>query len=284
MKKFYILFAMKLIARIGLALLTLMLLRNTLFAGDMVYHYYPEKTELTGTLTKKMFYGPPGYGEDPRHDKKEHVFILKLDRPINVVAESSNDTSHDNVREIQVNNLKGSKLDPMLKRKVKITGKLSSASIGHDHTDVLIDAEEIIPDGAFDSTAGNSPEDVISQLYRDFSRNESGSVHMQRRELLSKFFDSGLVNLFIKDQECQKREKGICNIDFMIQYGAQDDDISEFRVGAFNSTKNSVEVTFKNFGKRQVLVYKMGKTPAGWKISDIKYRSGPSLAEILRSD
>jgi hypothetical protein len=126
-----------------LAILILLLLIQTSFAGEQAYQYYPNKAVLTGTLTKKMFYGPPGFGEDPKHDKKEHVFILKLAKPIKVVAESSDYTSHDNIRELQVNNLRRLKLNPMLKKKVIIKGTLYSASIGHDYTNVLIDAEEV---------------------------------------------------------------------------------------------------------------------------------------------
>lgn len=281
---------MNVAGRVVLSLCALILLQGLAFGQEKVYHYYPAKVELSGTLIKKMFYGPPGYGEDPKHDRKEHVFILRLAKPIRVVADSPDYTSHESAREIQVNNSKRLKLEPMLKKKVRIRGTLSSAAIGHDHTDVLIDAEEVIPEGALgaatSATSGmsSSPEDVINRLYRDFSKKGSGSVHVQGREVLSRYFDGRLVDLLIKDQECQKREKGICNLDFMIQYGAQDDEITGLRVGVFDPAKQSSEVTFRNFGKPQTLIYRMNKSREGWRISDIRYEKGRSLVELLSND
>lgn len=253
-------------------------------AADKVYQYYPEKVELTGMLVKKMFYGPPGYGEDPKHDKKEQVFILKLDRPIKVVAQSSDYTSHDNVREIQISKIQGAALEQLLKKKVRIKGSLYSASIGHDHTDVLIDADEAVPDKAVGATGELSPSDVVRQLYEDFSRDGSDSVHTQKREVLLKYFDRKLVDLFIKDQKCQEREQGICRLDFMVQYAAQDDQITDLQIGVFDASRKSLSVTFNNFGKPETLVYHVSKTSSGWRISDIRYHRGPSLVELLSGD
>jgi len=129
-----------------------------------------------------------------------------------------------------------------------------------------------------------SPEDVIKQLYEDFSRDESGSVHTQEKEVLSRYFDFSLVDLMIEDQECQKREKGVCNLDFMVLWDAQDEEISDFTVGPFDPAKKTVNVTFKNYGKPETLVYKVNKTAAGWRISDIKYKKGRSLVETLRAN
>jgi len=117
-------------------------------AGQEVYHYYPEKSELKGTLSRKSFYGPPGYGEDPKHDKKERVYILRLEKPIKVVAagKGGQNEGHDNVRELQVDSAGKIPMKDFLNKKVRIRGTLRTAEIGHDHTDVLITPEEIVPD------------------------------------------------------------------------------------------------------------------------------------------
>ncbi len=132
-------------------------------AGQAVYHYGPEKVELTGVLMQKTFYGPPGYGEDPRHDRKEHVYILRLEKPIRVIAAArdSRNEGHDNVRELQVDDNGKMPLKSLLKKKVRVRGSLRSAEIGHDHTDVLITPEHIGQDnGRAPETAG-SPEDIV---------------------------------------------------------------------------------------------------------------------------
>jgi hypothetical protein len=37
---------------------------------------------FNGTLKHVMFYGPPGFGENPKHDAKEWCYILYLDNSI----------------------------------------------------------------------------------------------------------------------------------------------------------------------------------------------------------
>ena len=115
-------------------------------AGEKnAYNYEPHKVELTGILIRKIFYGPPGYGEDPKTDKKEYAYIIKLEKPISAIAAEDDTTneSHDNVKEIQVVNIKHISLKPLLQKRVTAKGTLFSAITGHHHTDVLINLEEI---------------------------------------------------------------------------------------------------------------------------------------------
>lgn len=41
---------------------------------------------LEGTLVRRWFYGPPGFGETPKLDAREEVFVLQLAHPIKLVA------------------------------------------------------------------------------------------------------------------------------------------------------------------------------------------------------
>ena len=43
----------------------------------------------------------------------------------------------------------------------------------------------------------------------------------------------------------------------------------------------SVDVWFKNNGTAVSLTYKMERTPAGWRIADIHYPSGPTLRALV---
>jgi len=49
-----------------------------------------DKVNVTGELKKEFFYGPPGWGEDPEHDKKLTYWILTLDKPFTCVIEANN--------------------------------------------------------------------------------------------------------------------------------------------------------------------------------------------------
>ncbi|PYJ53144.1 MAG: hypothetical protein DME82_14735, partial [Verrucomicrobia bacterium] len=97
----------------------------------------------------------------------------------------------------------------------------------------------------------------------------------------SKYFDKELTALFLKDAECQKREQGVCNLDFDPIYDAQDfEKTTNLQITAVAGQPDLFKVTFTNLGTR-TLVYKLTNTPSGWRISDIKYAEGPSLKETL---
>lgn len=121
---------------------------SSAWAGES-YRYAPAKVTLIGTLKAAMFYGPPRYGEDPKHDRKEHVFVLELDTPIDLAADAANDfnVAQANVRRLQVVPLPDDpKALPRLRnRHVQASGTLFGAQTGHHHTDVLLHLETITP-------------------------------------------------------------------------------------------------------------------------------------------
>lgn len=126
-------------------LLSLLLLIARPTCAEEICHFEPTVVELTGKLITKVFYGPPGYGENPKTDSKEKVAILQLTKPINVVAEKNDqfNETRNGVKEVQLINIKKIKLSTYLQRKVKLTGKLTSAVTGHHHTDMLIEIDSI---------------------------------------------------------------------------------------------------------------------------------------------
>jgi hypothetical protein len=116
----------------------------SVYAAD-AYKFEPSVVTLTGKLVMKEFYGPPGYGEDPKTDSKEHAAILLLTSPIKVIAEKDDqfNETRDNIKEVQLINVKRIALSKFFEKKVKVTGKLSLAITGHHHTDVLIEIDDI---------------------------------------------------------------------------------------------------------------------------------------------
>ncbi|QWV95125.1 DUF4431 domain-containing protein [Geomonas oryzisoli] len=122
----------------------LILLTGTVFAKD-TYHYEPAIAELTGKLIEKVYYGPPGYGENPKTDSKEHATVLRLTSPIKVIADKKDEINEtkNNIKELQVINIKRLPLSIYLKKNVRISGRLSSAITGHHHTDVLVEIDSI---------------------------------------------------------------------------------------------------------------------------------------------
>jgi len=103
---------------------------------------------LGGILISRMYYGPPGYGEDPENDTKEYTYILQLNQPINVKAMNEDDFNVDvsNICEVQlvmteenINILKEYKY-----KYIELEGSFFSAFSGHHHTDVLFHVNKIL--------------------------------------------------------------------------------------------------------------------------------------------
>ena len=59
--------------------------------------------ELTGTIRREPFFGPPGYGDTPDQDRRETALILRLEPPICVTMEPASPCPKRNiVHEIQL--------------------------------------------------------------------------------------------------------------------------------------------------------------------------------------
>jgi hypothetical protein len=131
-------------------------------------------------------------------------------------------------------------------------------------------------------TKKSSPEDFIRSLYRFHQPGRETRDWFGDKQTLSKYFDKELTGLFIKDDECVKREQGVCNLDFDPIYDAQDFEkkTTNLQIAPVVGQPDLFNVTFTNLGTR-TLVYRLTNTPSGWRISDIKYPEGPSLKEIL---
>jgi hypothetical protein len=131
-------------------------------------------------------------------------------------------------------------------------------------------------------TKASSPEDFIRSLYRFHQPGRDTPDWFGDKQTLSKYFDTELTALFMKDDECAKREKGVCNLDFDPIYDAQDfeKETTSLQIAPVAEKPDLFKVTFTNLGTR-TLVYRLTDTPGGWRISDIKYPEGPSLKQIL---
>jgi hypothetical protein len=110
------------------------------------YQYEPAVSTIHGTLSSKVYWGPPGYGEDTTADEKENVYLLLLDKGINIQAPKKDlsdgyNGAINNVMQLQLVNQQS--LDAYLNKHVTVTGTLFGAQTGHHHTDVLLDVKSI---------------------------------------------------------------------------------------------------------------------------------------------
>ncbi len=129
------------------------------------------------------------------------------------------------------------------------------------------------------SIAGDlSPKDLVAQFYQ---AHRSKHDPLDETALLGRYFDPALLKLYLKDRREAKGEVGRLDGDPL--YNAQDMEIKDLSVSAPEMTGGEARVTvsFKNFSKPTRVVYMLGRTANGWKISDIRYDDGSSLKKIL---
>jgi hypothetical protein len=105
--------------------------------------YGPDTVRLTGRLERHLYYGPPGYGEDPARDEKQFGFYLGLAAP--VCAAGGRDAGLGEpargVRRVQLvlDSAGYARLRPYLGRAVTLRGTVFPAHTGHHHTPILLD-------------------------------------------------------------------------------------------------------------------------------------------------
>jgi hypothetical protein len=115
---------------------------STLERSRTCLAYGPEVVQISGKLARHVFYGAPGFGEDPRHDHKERGFYLEMAAPVCTLAGADEtDRPLTDVRRVQlVLDADGyARLRPFLGRRVTLRGTLFRAITGHHHAPLLLD-------------------------------------------------------------------------------------------------------------------------------------------------
>ena len=122
---------------------------------------------------------------------------------------------------------------------------------------------------AAESSSG-TPEALIRSLYARHQPGKHKELSTCKRSDLSKYCDSKLTDLLLKDCACSKMTHEVCNLDFDPFYGAQDfgEENPNPRVQR-RGQSDRYDVTITNLGEVK-LTYTMTKTKDGWRISDIE--------------
>jgi hypothetical protein len=124
--------------RLGWGLFSLLIAVQPAFAGCL--HYEPEKVTLTGVIGTHVDPGPPGYGEEPKHDTKEEHLYLHLDK--RVCVDPNPASEQDAVKQTRLMEMVYFVHLPFqhkwLGKHVSVTGTLFAAETGHHWTPALI--------------------------------------------------------------------------------------------------------------------------------------------------
>jgi Protein of unknown function (DUF3828) len=117
-----------------------------------------------------------------------------------------------------------------------------------------------------------SPKQIVEALYKPYLADphaeKSGSPGAL--DLILPYASKSLQSAIHKNEECERREQGICNIDFDIIINAQDWDLSNFTHQ--KETKNQLPVVraiFSNGGKNKVSYFFI-REQGDWRIDDVE--------------
>lgn len=131
------------------------------------------------------------------------------------------------------------------------------------------------------STKAVAPRAVVVSLYKQH-KTRSPFFQTRSRALLDKYFVKELADLLWKDARSSRGEVGALDGDPL--YNAQDMEIKNFLVheGTVGATTAEVPVSFTNFGEKKQIVFHLTREAHIWKIADIAYDDGTTLAGILK--
>jgi hypothetical protein len=120
---------------------------NTVAAADgACLPYEPDTVTVTGRLERRIFYGPPNYGENPETDEPQPGYYLVPDAPLCTrgMPDPQNDAKQG-VELVQVVlDAEGyARWRPHLDRRVQATGTLFGQISGHHHAPLLLRAHDI---------------------------------------------------------------------------------------------------------------------------------------------
>jgi len=119
--------------------------------GDSIFYAMPNISTLNGRLIQKLFYGPPGFGSDPKKDVHYTFFVLVLAKPITVIISPANQMGEgktdESIQEIDSIQIKDQRTNPELianvGKNVTVTGLLNQAILPSEYTPVVLDFKAI---------------------------------------------------------------------------------------------------------------------------------------------
>src|SRR6478736_4480260 len=127
-----------------------------------------------------------------------------------------------------------------------------------------------------------TPEALVADLYQAQKAKRGPFFQRRSRALVDKYFVKSLADLIWKDARTSKGEVGVIDGDPL--YDAQDMEIKHFAIAKprYEEGRAMVDATFENFGQKKTITYIVVKGTAGWRIRDIVYGEGRTLASEFK--
>jgi hypothetical protein len=125
---------------------------------------------------------------------------------------------------------------------------------------------------ATDAMAQATAQAFVENLYRPYLNK---SFQGQPYSDTARFFVPALAQAMDRDNREAKRRKEVPTLDGDPFVDAQDWEISKLSIDVTaNGDAATARVSFHNFGEAKRIMLQLAKTPAGWRIAEIKAPSG----------
>ena len=131
---------------------------------------------------------------------------------------------------------------------------------------------------------------AVAKLYRDFAweavitQPSAPGLAEQPKTVLLKYFTPKLASALAADSACAARHHEVCALDFAPLWASQDPGAPNLSIsGGRDPGHVHVEFAYPATGQVLKLTFLLVLTKAGWRVADIVYPSGPSLAKQLSS-
>lgn len=140
---------------------------------------------------------------------------------------------------------------------------------------------------AWPAPACDSTVQTVAKLYRDFAweavlaQPDARGLAQQPEAILLRYFTPELASALAADAACAERRGEMCALDFAPLWASQDPAAHDLSV-APGTEAGQVRVQFyPATGQVLQLTFRLVSTNGGWRIADILYPSGSSLARQL---
>lgn len=127
----------------------------------------------------------------------------------------------------------------------------------------------------------------IYDLYRRAETDKKAEAQANYRRVVERA-SKPLAALFKKNDDCEKKSKGICALDWDFVINGQVATLTNITVGPLVAKGNTgtVTVSFTNMGTPSVNVYTFVREAGQWKVDDIETKTGKDapvrIAKLLK--
>jgi hypothetical protein len=128
----------------------------------------------------------------------------------------------------------------------------------------------------------SAPQSIVRALYRTYLPRYAPGLGNEPKEILSKYFDDVLTEMFLRDQECRERSQGMCDLDVDVLVGANSVEVTNLRLCVQRGSRTEVLAEFLNSGRETTVRFEVRKSGRDWKVTDITIGSKSLRAFALR--